>query len=72
MNTPGFRPDDPPALLRPDEAAHLLSIGRSKLYQLMAAGAIPTVRIGKSVRVPRVGLLAWVERNTRLTDDASR
>lgn len=73
MDAPGLRPDDPPALLRPEEAGHLLSIGRSKIYQLMAAGEIPTVRIGKSVRVPRAGLLAWVERNTRLrsTDDAS-
>lgn len=73
MDTLGFRPDDPPALLRPEEAGHLLSIGRSKIYQLMATGEIPTVRIGKSVRVPRAGLLAWVERNTRLrlTDDAS-
>jgi excisionase family DNA binding protein len=33
-------------LLPIPEAAHRLGIGRTKLYELIAAGVIPTVRIG--------------------------
>jgi excisionase family DNA binding protein len=39
-------------LLRPSEVAELLGLGRSKTYELIAEGAIPSVRIGKCVRVP--------------------
>jgi excisionase family DNA binding protein len=49
-----------PLLLRPTEAARLLGISRSKLYELLAAGEIPTIHIGRSVRIPLVELKAWV------------
>ncbi len=39
-------------LLRADEVAKLLGLGRSKTYELMANGTLPVVRFGKSVRVP--------------------
>lgn len=47
-------------LLRVSEAARLLSISRSTAYQLVAARAIPTVRIGRSVRIPRKQLDQWI------------
>ena len=53
-----------PVLLRAEEAAALLRIRRSKMYGLLAAAAIPTVRIGRSVRVPRAALLAWIASRT--------
>ena len=43
-------------LVTREEAAELLSIGRTKLYELMADGTLPSVRIGKSRRVPRRAL----------------
>tara|TARA_Y100000310_G_scaffold258744_1_gene267242 strand:+ start:585 stop:770 length:186 start_codon:yes stop_codon:yes gene_type:complete len=49
-------------LLSVREAASLCSIGRSKAYFLIAAGVWPSVRIGKSVRVPYNSLKEWVER----------
>ena len=49
-------------LLKPEEAAALLGIGRSKLYELLAAGEIESVRIGSSRRVPMKGLHDYVER----------
>jgi excisionase family DNA binding protein len=49
-----------PILLKPDEAAHLLNIGRTKLWELVWSGELPVVRIGRAVRVPRAGLEAWV------------
>lgn len=49
-------------LLKPEEAAEVLGIGRSKLYELLAAGEIESVRIGASRRVPMKGLHDFVER----------
>ncbi len=48
-------------LLRIEEAARYLSLGRSKTYQLVASGELPVVRIGRSVRVPAAALRRWVE-----------
>ncbi len=44
------------------EAARRLGIGRSKLYQLLGAGEIASLRIGKSRRVVVADLAAFVER----------
>jgi excisionase family DNA binding protein len=47
-------------LLRPVEAAEAIGIGRSKVYELIARGELPSVRIGASVRVPVDALRAWI------------
>lgn len=47
-------------LLRPTEAAEMLGVGRSKLYELIAEGDIPTVRVGSRVRIPVEDLRAWI------------
>jgi excisionase family DNA binding protein len=39
-------------LLTPTEAAALLGIGRSKVYELLKTGQLPSVRIGTCRRVP--------------------
>jgi len=43
------------------EAASMLSIGRTKVTELIAAKSLPTVRIGRSVRIPVASLQKWVE-----------
>ena len=48
-------------LLRPNEAAAVLGVGRSKIYALIAAGMLPTVRLGGSLRIPARSLQRWVE-----------
>jgi excisionase family DNA binding protein len=48
-------------LLRPAEVSDLTGMGKSKTYELIAAGVIPSVRIGKSVRVPAARLRQWIE-----------
>ena len=47
-------------LLRPVEAAEAIGISRSKIYELLASGELPSVRIGASVRVPVDALRAWI------------
>lgn len=51
-------------LLRVTEAAELASVSRTTAYELIAAGAWPSVRVGTALRVPLVGLRAWVEAQT--------
>lgn len=48
-------------LLRPEEVAECLNIGRSKVYELMRAGALESVRIGACRRVPRAAVDEYVE-----------
>jgi excisionase family DNA binding protein len=43
-------------LLTPIEAATALGIGRSKLYELIQTGQLPSVRIGTCRRVPAEAL----------------
>lgn len=52
------------ALLTVTEAAERLSLGRATTYQLVRRGAIPSVRVGRVVRVPVRALDAWVEAQT--------
>lgn len=52
-------------LLRVTEAAELASVSRTTAYELIAAGAWPSVRVGSALRVPLAGLRVWVEAQTR-------
>ncbi len=49
-------------VLRPAECAEVLGIGRSKAYELLAKGELPSVRIGGSLRVPVARLREWIDR----------
>lgn len=53
-----------PLLLRAEEVANLLGLGRTKIFQMLAAGELPALRIGRCVRVPRADLEAWVRSRT--------
>ena len=59
-------------LLRPQEAAEAIGISRSRIYELMAAGTIPSVRIGTSLRVPVDTLRAWVSCQIEARAEAGR
>jgi excisionase family DNA binding protein len=48
-------------LLKPSEAAKILGIGRSKVYELINARRLPTVDLGpRCTRIPRAALEAWI------------
>jgi excisionase family DNA binding protein len=49
-------------LLRVEEAAEWLGLGRTKAYELVYRGILPSVTIGRSRRVPVAALHAFVER----------
>ena len=48
-------------LLRPEECARALSVGRSMVYQLMASGRLRSVKIARCRRVPATALRSFVE-----------
>jgi excisionase family DNA binding protein len=48
-------------LLRPEEAARSLGVGRTTVYELMRTGQIPSVQIGASRRIPADDLAHYVE-----------
>ncbi len=47
-------------LLPVDEAAALASIGRSKFYELLAAGTIESVKVGRRRLIPQAALEEFV------------
>lgn len=51
-----------PLLLRVEEAARLLSLSRSMVYQMMDSGVLPSVRCGTARRIPTAALHAWIAR----------
>jgi excisionase family DNA binding protein len=42
------------------EMQDMLTIGRTKAWQLASSGEVPAVKIGRSVRVDRRGLEEWL------------
>lgn len=51
-----------PLLLRPEEAGALLGVGRSKIYEMMAAGRLPSVHIGTRRLIERRAIEIFVEK----------
>lgn len=51
-----------PHLLTVKEAAALMRVGRDTTYALVAQGRIPSVKLGRQIRIPRTALLAHLEK----------
>jgi excisionase family DNA binding protein len=49
-------------LYRPAEVGEAIGVSRARAYELIAAGIIPSIRIGSSIRVPVDALREWVDR----------
>jgi excisionase family DNA binding protein len=47
-------------LLRPDQAAHLLSVKTSWVYEAVRSGRVPCVRVGRHIRFTRAMLEEWL------------
>lgn len=54
-----------PLLLTPRELGRLLKLGRNKTYALLASGAIPVIRFGRAIRIPRNAVERWVAEQTK-------
>jgi excisionase family DNA binding protein len=52
----------PVLLVCPEDAARALGIGRTKVYELMRCGALRSVRLDGSRRIPVTALVEFVKR----------
>jgi excisionase family DNA binding protein len=48
--------------VRVNDALHMLGIGRTKLYALIGAGEIETIKLGKATLIPVASLTDFVDR----------
>lgn len=48
-------------LIRPLEAAEIIGVGRTTIYEMLSTGVLPSVRIGRSLRIPVDKLREWAE-----------
>ena len=51
--------EDLPLLLTVGEMASILRIGRNAAYQLVQEGSVQSIRIGRSIRIPRNALVQF-------------
>ena len=52
--------EDLPLTLNAREAAEVLRISKSKVYELAQSESFPAIRIGKRVVIPRDKLIQWM------------
>jgi len=69
MNTSNEREIVAEGLQRISEAARFLSVSRSLIYRLINSGVLPTVRIGRSRRLPIKAVIDFAA--ARMTGDGS-
>jgi excisionase family DNA binding protein len=50
-----------PLLLTVSQAAKMLSLGRTKVYELIATEGLPVVHFGRAKRVSMASLQRWIE-----------
>lgn len=55
-------PSPDPICVRVNDAARMIGVGRTKLYELIAAGEVETVKLGKSTRITTASLHDLVRR----------
>jgi len=59
-------------LLRPAEAAEAIGVSRSRMYELLASGELPSIHVGRTVRVPVAALQAWIAERLKQNDAQAR
>lgn len=65
-----YVPKDVPRLLcTVMDASSALSLSRSKVYELINAGMLPTVHVGRSIRLPVADLESFVQRQMSKTSN---
>ena len=52
-----------PICVRVNDAARMIGIGRTKLYELISSGELETIKIGKATRITTASLHRLVERH---------
>ena len=62
----GYMAEAERLLLRPSEAGDAIGVSRSKVYELIASGELPSVDVGGVRRVPVEALRDWIKTRLRM------
>jgi excisionase family DNA binding protein len=54
--------DDEPLVVRPKKAAWLLSVGETRLYEMIAKGELESFRDGGARKITTRSIRDWIER----------
>lgn len=54
-----------PLLVRIEEAARLLCLGRSTVYEMIYKGDIASVKYGSARRIPLAAIEQWIREHTQ-------
>ena len=60
--------EDLPLTLKAHEAAAVLRISKSKVYELAQSESFPAIRIGKRVVIPRDKPIEWLNNQAGVSD----
>ncbi|MFI5953776.1 helix-turn-helix domain-containing protein [Cryptosporangium sp. NPDC051539] len=71
MFQPSFRPDPAQRLYCVEEAARLLSLGRTAVFELVRTGELRSVKVGRSRRIPATALDEFVSRLVNQAGEAA-
>lgn len=63
--------EDEMQLLHLNDVVKITKFSRTKVYRLVACGDIPSLRSGRSVRVPLMGLRRWIAQHSSAVSHAS-
>ena len=55
----------------PSEAAAELNVGKTKIYELLRKGEIPSLRVGRKILIPMDELKNWLYENAHKNGNAS-
>jgi excisionase family DNA binding protein len=53
-----------PLVLKAADVQRILGISRVKVYELLHQQGFPTLRVGRSLRIPRDAFLKWMDTET--------
>lgn len=59
----------PRLLYRVSEVSAMTALSESYVYELIASGALPSLRVGRSVRVPAEWLGRWIDEQIKAQGD---
>lgn len=55
-----------PLLVRIEDAARMLGLGRTTVNKMIAVGELPVVRYGAARRISMAALKVWIEEHTQI------
>ncbi|MBM7606021.1 excisionase family DNA binding protein [Metabacillus crassostreae] len=55
---------DSPEILTVEQAAKILKMGKTSVYELTQRVDFPAIRDGRKVRIPYDGLMNWIQKNS--------